>query len=63
MTKSRKKRKAKAAAYVVFISHYSEDIWVAKQIDQQIQGLGATTWLDKKDLKGGDVLKDEIIRG
>ncbi|MEK6304308.1 MAG: toll/interleukin-1 receptor domain-containing protein [Acidobacteriota bacterium] len=63
MTKSPKKHKAKPASYVVFISHYSEDIWIAEQIDKQIRALGATTWLDTKDLKGGDVLTDEIIRG
>jgi len=56
MVKGRKKRKAKPAAYVVFISHSSADIWIAEQIDRQITALGANTWLDKKDLKGGDVL-------
>jgi hypothetical protein len=63
MAKGRKKLKAKAQPYVVFISHSSADIWIAEQIDKHIRELGATTWLDKKDLKGGDVLVDEIING
>lgn len=64
MATTRKKRKAKPpASYMVFISHYSEDIWIARQISKQIKALGATTWLDEKDLKGGDVLAEEIIRG
>lgn len=57
MAKSRTKVKVKAPSYVVFISHSSVDIWIAEQIDKQIRELGATTWLDKKDLKGGDVMK------
>lgn len=63
MDKIRKKAKVKPLSYVVFISHSSADIWIAEQIDNHIREFGATTWLDKKDLKGGDVLVDEIING
>jgi hypothetical protein len=63
MAKSREKRKAKTRSYLVFISHSSADLWIAEQIAKQISALGAEVWLDKKDLKGGDVLVDEIIRG
>lgn len=63
MAKSRPKRKAKTGTYLVFISHSSADIWIAEQIAKQITELGAEIWLDKKDLQGGDVLVDEIIRG
>ena len=63
MAKSRLKRKVKTGSYLVFISHSSADIWIAEQIEKQIKALGAETWLDKKDLKGGDILSDEIIRG
>lgn len=63
MAKSPPKRKAKTGSYLVFISHSSADIWIAEQIAKQILALGAKIWLDKKDLKGGDVLVDEIIRG
>lgn len=63
MAKSREKRKAKTRSYLVFISHSSADLWISEQIAKQIRALGAETWLDKKDLKGGDILFDEIIRG
>ncbi|MEK6286083.1 MAG: toll/interleukin-1 receptor domain-containing protein [Acidobacteriota bacterium] len=63
MAKSHPKPKVKARPYLVFISHSSTDIWIAEQIDKQIRALGAATWLDKNDLKGGDALVGEIIRG
>lgn len=63
MAKSHPNKRAKTGPYLVFISHSSADIWIAKQIDEKIRALGAATWLDKKDLKGGDVLVDAIIRG
>jgi hypothetical protein len=63
MVKGRKKRKAKPAAYVVFISHSSSDLWIAEQMAKLISALGANVWLDKKDLKGGDVMNDAIIGG
>lgn len=63
MAKSRPKRNLKTGSYLVFISHSSADIWIAEQIEKQIKAIGAKTWLDKKDLKGGDALVGEIIRG
>jgi len=63
MTKAPSKKKGKIGQYLVFISHSSADIWIAEQIDKQIRASGAKTWLDKKDLKGGDILVDEIIKG
>ena len=63
MAKSHLKPKVKTGPYLVFISYSSADIWIAEQIDKQIRALGTTTWLDKKDLKGDDVLVDEIITG
>src|SRR4030095_5483680 len=63
MAKSHRKLKVKTGTYLVFISHSSADIWIAEQIAKQIKELGAEIWLDKKDLRGGDVLVDEIIRG
>jgi hypothetical protein len=63
MAKSRKKPKVKAQSYVVFISHSSSDLWIAEQMAKLIRALGAKVWLDKKDLKGGDVMADAIIGG
>lgn len=30
---------------------------------EKIEALGAECWLDEKDLSGGDVIADQIIRG
>jgi hypothetical protein len=30
---------------------------------EKIHALGARAWLDEKDLEGGDVIVEEIIRG
>jgi hypothetical protein len=54
--------KAAKPSYVVFISHSSYDTWIAKVMAEKIESLGAQTWLDEKDLEGGTVVSDEIIR-
>ena len=51
------------AKYVVFISHSSRDNWIAGVMAEKIQALGMHTWLDEKDLEGGDVLVEKIIQG
>ena len=61
MPRSSKGRKG--SEYVVFISHSSLDAWIARTIAEKIQSLGVDCWLDLKDLEGGDVIPDEIIRG
>ncbi|HVF97195.1 MAG TPA: toll/interleukin-1 receptor domain-containing protein [Flavisolibacter sp.] len=48
-------------AYKVFISHGSDDTWVAQQIEKQILHLGATTFLDASVIEGGDKFEDEIF--
>lgn len=51
--------------YLIFISHSSKDHWIAKQINslilQNCQALGTNTFLDEKDIEGGDLIS-EIIR-
>jgi TIR domain len=54
---------AQPAAYTVFISHSSKESWIAKQIAKEIMALGAETWLDVKDLRGGDEIRRSIKRG
>jgi TIR domain len=63
MANSRQKRKEKTKAYVVFISHSSRDAWIAGQIGEEIEALGAKKWLDKHDLQGGDEVLNKIIAG
>jgi hypothetical protein len=49
--------------YVVFLSHSSLDTWIASVIAEKIQALGADCWIDEKDLTGGDVIVEDIIKG
>lgn len=51
------------SSYTVFISHSSKERWIAGQISKEIKALGAVTWLDVKDLRGGDELRHSIKRG
>lgn len=51
------------SAYTVFISHSSKEKWIAGQISKEIIALGAKTWLDLKDLHGGDEIRHSIERG
>src|SRR5713101_8018536 len=61
MPKSSKRQKR--SRYTVFISHSSLDAWIARVMAEKIQSIGVDCWLDEKDLEGGDVIPDEIIRG
>ncbi len=47
--------------YRVFISHGSEDRWIAAQIGRCVRDLGAGTFLDETDIPKGADFK-EIIR-
>ncbi len=47
--------------YQVFISHSSEDTWVARQLSQIIQGFGASTFLDEADIEYGDDFENRIL--
>src|SRR5438105_1232218 len=57
------KSRAEPATYTVFISHSSKESWIAKQIAKEIEALGAKTWLDRKDLRGGDEIRRSVKRG
>lgn len=48
---------------MVFISHSSLDVWIATMMAEKITALGAECWLDEKDLSGGDIIAEQIIRG
>src|SRR6266849_8198121 len=56
-------KRQKRPRYTVFISHSSLDAWIARVMAEKIQSIGVDCWLDEKDLEGGDVIPDEIIRG
>jgi predicted nucleotide-binding protein len=61
MPKSSKRQKR--WRYLVFVSHSSLDAWIARVIVEKIESLGAECWLDEKDLAGGNVIVEDIIRG
>src|SRR5947199_6009868 len=49
--------------YLVFISHSSQDSWIARVMAEKMAARGAETWLDVKDLEGGDILDQEVLKG
>jgi hypothetical protein len=57
------KRMAKArprTTYRVFVSHASDDIWVAEQIARNVEECGATSFLDRRDIAAGDDFNQRI---
>jgi len=60
---AKKGRNRKLGRYVGFISHSSYDAWIARMMAEEIEALGADCWLDEKDLEGGNVIAEDIIRG
>jgi hypothetical protein len=48
------------AALKIFISHSSDDKWVARQISRLLEIDGHTTFLDEKDIKTGDSIDASI---
>ena len=58
------KRRSSAARrpYRVFISHATADKWVARVICEKLDALGAVTFRDDRDIRGGDDIPDEIRR-
>jgi hypothetical protein len=56
-------KRKKRSRYLVFISHSSLDAWIARVMVEKIEALGAECWLDEKDLAGGDVIVEDIVRG
>ena len=61
--KSAKRKARRSKDYLVFISHSSSDRWIAEVIAEKIGSMGASCWLDEKDLEGGEVIVDRIING
>lgn len=47
----------------MFVSHSSKDSWIARAIADKVEALGATAWLDEKDLDGGSVVVQDILGG
>lgn len=60
------KRPQTKKSYLVFISHSEKDRWVAKQvatlIEQRGRRYGVKTFLDEKDIAGGESIPEAIRR-
>ena len=58
------KRRGEQDKYLVFISHASGDRWIARQmarlLDEHGGRFGVVTFLDEKDIEGGDLLAEKI---
>jgi hypothetical protein len=46
--------------YRVFVSHGTQDSWVAAQIARAVRDAGATAFLDETDIQKGENLKQRI---
>ena len=46
---------------VVFISHSSQDTWIAKQIAREVEARGATTFLDEAHIDAGADFEEDIL--
>lgn len=46
--------------YRIFVSHASDDLWVAERIAEKIESTGASTFLDRRDIAAGDNFKQRI---
>lgn len=49
------------SSYGVFISHASEDRWVARQLARHAREAGAVTFLDAVDVDDGDDFEERIL--
>ena len=52
--------------YLVFISHSTEDRWIARQMANLIEAKGrrhgVKTFLDEKDIEGGQSITEAIVK-
>jgi hypothetical protein len=49
--------------YSIFLSHSSQDAWLAKVIGEKIETTGVTVWLDEMSLTGGEQVGNAIRDG
>lgn len=57
----KKGRLTKVGKYVIFISHSTNDRWIAKQIAKLLEQVGGVkTFLDERDIEIGDSIPDTI---
>jgi len=47
--------------WLVFVSHSSQDTWIAKQIAREIEARGATPFLDEAQVDAGSDFEEDIL--
>jgi hypothetical protein len=47
--------------YLVFVSHATHDKWIASVICEKIEVIGAQTFRDDRDIKGGESIPNAIV--
>lgn len=60
---ARRKRPSEARTeqkYQVFVSHATADKWIAKVLCEKLEGAGAVTFRDDRDIDGGDDIPDRL---
>jgi hypothetical protein len=60
--KNKKPKKKKKKKRHVFISHSSQDTWVAKKIAEKVRESGASAFLDAEQIQVGEDFEKEILR-
>ncbi|HBG27259.1 MAG: hypothetical protein A2Y10_12590 [Planctomycetes bacterium GWF2_41_51] len=58
--KIRKLPETRKFGYQIFVSHATADKWIAKVICNKIEEKGALTFIDDRDIHGGDDIPEEI---
>jgi len=61
-TSKKSSRQGRGRPYQVFVSHATGDKWIARAVCEKIEGTGATTFRDDRDIRGGDDIPEEIRR-
>lgn len=46
----------------VFVSHFSRDTWLARQIARHVQAAGAESFLDEADIEAGEDFEARILQ-
>jgi hypothetical protein len=47
---------------LVFVSHSSQDTWIAKQLAREIEARGATPFLDEAQVDAGSDFEEDILK-
>ena len=55
-----KKKTKNPKPYKVFVSHATDDKWLATVLCEKIEAVGATTFRDDRDIDGGDDIPEQI---